>query len=69
MVYSARKIHLFFSKHELNHLEQIGIIQKVSEPTDRVYSVVVVRKPCGKICLCLDPKQLNKLIKSERNLI
>ena len=48
---------------ELERLVKRGIIAKVSEPTDWVSSTVVVKKPNGKIRLCLDPKPLNKALK------
>lgn len=35
----------------------------MTEPTDWVSSVVVVRKPTGKIRVCIDPTNLNKAIK------
>ena len=42
-------------------MEKKGIIQKVTEPTEWISSMVVVAKP-GKIRICLDPCDLNKAI-------
>ena len=49
-------------KAELDEMISQGIIQKVDEPTDWVSSIVYVRKSNNKLCLCLDPKDLNKAI-------
>ena len=49
-------------KAERDEMISQGIIQKVDEPIDRVYSIVYVRKSNGKLHLCLDPKDLNKVI-------
>ena len=48
-------------KEKIEELEKKGIIQKVTEPTEWISSVVVVAKP-GKIRICLDPRDLNKAI-------
>ena len=52
-------------KKELDCLVDLGIIRKlgVDEPSEWVNSFVCVKKPNGKIRLCLDPTQLNKWIK------
>ena len=47
---------------ELDEMISQGIIQKVDEPTDWVNSIVYVRKSSGKVRLCLDPKDVNKVI-------
>lgn len=52
-------------KKELIRLEQNNIITKISEPTEWVNSMVVVRKTDGSIRICIDPKDLNKAIKRE----
>lgn len=47
-------------KNELKSMEDKGIIQKVTRPTDWVNSLVCVEKPStGKLRVCLDPKALN----------
>lgn len=43
-------------KKELNRMTQMGVIERVEEPTDRVNSIT---------CFCLDPKDLNENIKRE----
>ena len=40
-----------------------GILAKVTEPTSWVSSLVIVKKPNGKIRVCLDPRDLNRAIK------
>ncbi|XP_060557421.1 uncharacterized protein K02A2.6-like [Ruditapes philippinarum] len=47
-------------KNELKSMEDKGIIQKVTRPTDWVNSLVCVEKPStGKLRVCLDPEALN----------
>lgn len=46
-------------KNELEKMESLNIIQKFTEPTQWVSSLVVVEKPNGKLRVCLDPKDLN----------
>jgi hypothetical protein len=68
VVHNARKIPLTLKselKAELNRLERFKITEKVNEPTDWVNPLVLVRKPSGKLRICLDPKQLNKYIKRQ----
>jgi len=50
-------------KKELDTWVEQEILAKVSEPTDWVNSLVCVAKSTGKLCLCLDPKDLNCAIK------
>ena len=50
-------------KAELDNMEELGVIERVTEPTDWVSSIVYSRKPSGKLRICLDPKDLNKAIK------
>lgn len=47
---------------KLKEMEDRGIIKKVTEPTKWVSSLVVVRKPSGKLRICIDPTNLNKAI-------
>ena len=44
-------------KEELDRMENLGVISKVTEPTDWVSSLVIVHKPDGRIRVCLDPAQ------------
>lgn len=52
-------------KQTLDKLEEAGIVSKVNKPTDWVQSLVIVEKPNGNLRLCLDPRDLNKVIKRE----
>ena len=47
---------------ELKHLEEIGIIKAVDEPTEWVNSMVIVSKPDGGIRICMDAENLNDAI-------
>ena len=46
-------------KAHLADAEKSGVIEKVHQPTDWISSIVVAKKPNGKIRLCLDPRPLN----------
>lgn len=50
-------------KAELDSMEAKGIICKVKEPTGWVNSLICVKKPNGKLRVCLDPKALNDNIR------
>ena len=52
-------------KAELDRLTKEGIITEVKEHTEWINLIVPVMKPNGSLRLCLDPKDLNKVI--ERN--
>ena len=52
-------------KKKLNSLEEKGIIEKISEPTEWISSMVIVANKNNDIRICLDPKDLNKYIKRE----
>ncbi|GFS50338.1 hypothetical protein TNCV_1638371 [Trichonephila clavipes] len=52
-------------KSTLDRLEKEGMVSKVNKPTDWVQSLVIVEKPNGNLRLCLDPRDLNKVIKRE----
>ena len=52
-------------KDELEHLEKCGIIARVTEPTQWVSSMVVVKKKNGRVRICIDPYDLNKAILRE----
>ena len=53
-------------RKELDRLTEEGIIAQVTEPTERVSSMVTVRKKNGQVRICLDPKELNKAMKRSR---
>ena len=50
-------------KSELENMESLGVIKRVTQPTDWVYSIVYSRKSSGQLRICLDPKDLNKAVK------
>ncbi|GBL73729.1 Uncharacterized protein K02A2.6 [Araneus ventricosus] len=52
-------------KETLDKLEKEKIGSKVNKPTDWVQRLVIVEKPNGNLRLCLDPRDLNKVIKRE----
>ncbi|KAK2701286.1 hypothetical protein QYM36_020052 [Artemia franciscana] len=64
-VYPARKVPLAMRqklKNELDRLEALNIIGKVSKQTDWVNTMVMVEKKDGNVHLCIDPVDLNKAI-------
>ena len=53
-------------KKELDRMENLGVISKVTEATDWVNSMVIVEKPNKNgLRICLDPKDLNRAVKRE----
>ena len=46
-------------------METAGVIVKVSEPTDWVNSLVLVKKQNGSLRICLEPRHLTKAMKRE----
>ena len=48
---------------KIDELERKGVLAKVTTPTDWISSTVVVRKPSGKLRICLDPHDLNRALK------
>ena len=66
VVHASRRIpHALFEplKKQLEELEERKIIQKVTEPTDWVSSIVLVKKPNNTVRICIDPSDLNKVIR------
>ena len=49
-------------KAELDRHEREGHLTKVTEPTDWISNMVIVKKP-DKIQICIDPRPLNKALK------
>ena len=47
-------------------MDDLDIIETVQKATDWVNGFVVVKKPNGKLRVCLDPRPLNKAIKCEQ---
>ena len=56
-------------KDTLTQLTEQEIIQPVTEPTAWINSIVVVSKKNGSLCICLDPKDLNKTIQHHHYLL
>ena len=52
-------------KEELDRMEELGIIARVTVPTEWVSSLVVVPKKDSKLRICLDPRDLNAAIQRE----
>ena len=42
--------------------EKQGVLRRVTTSTERISGTVVIQKP-GKICICLDDKDLNRVLK------
>ena len=45
-------------------MESIKVIRKldINEASDWVHALVLVVKPNGKLCVCLDPRTLNAVL-------
>ena len=48
---------------ERDRLQSLGIIEKGTKPTPWVSSLVTVQKPNGQIRACIDPKDLNRVLR------
>lgn len=69
VVNSSRRIPLALKdrlKDALDKLEKREIIEKVDYATDWVNNVIIVEKKDGSIRICLDPRVLNKNLKTEK---
>lgn len=56
-------------REELDRMEVMGVISKVTQPTDWCAGMVVVPKVNGKIRICVDLTHLNKWVKRERHIL
>ena len=54
-------------KAELERMEKLGVISRVSEPTDWCAGMVVVPKPNGQVRICVDQTCLNDNVCRERH--
>ena len=54
---------------ELERMQKLGVITKVTEPTDWCQHMVVVPKSNGQLRICVDMKPLNKAIRRERYML
>ena len=65
MIHAPRKcpiaLHAKVKEH-LNKMEHLGMITCVDEPMDWVSSITYIQKANGKLCLHLDPCDLNEAI-------
>ena len=52
-------------KRKLAELTKQDIITKVEEPTSWISNMVAIMKP-NKLCLCIDPRHLNRAIKQPK---
>ena len=50
-------------REELDRLEELHVIAKVTEPTEWVSSMVITKKTNGSVRVCLDPQYLNTALK------
>ena len=56
-------------KTELQRMEKMGIISRVSEPTDWCAGMVVVPKPDRRVRICVDLTKLNQSVRHERHIL
>lgn len=52
-------------KAQLDHLENLGELTKVNEPTAWVSTVVIATKKSGALRICIDPRPLNQALKRD----
>ena len=52
-------------REEIDRMSNMGVISKITEPTDWCAPMVPVPKPNGKLRLCVDLKKLNQSVKRE----
>ena len=60
-----RKVPIEYKEHiekAFQQMEDLNIITLVTIPTEWVSSITYTRKPDGTLCICLDPRDLNKAI-------
>ena len=56
-------------KQELTRMENMGVITKVDSPTEWCAGIVVVPKPNGNICICVDLTKLNASVCRENRYL
>ena len=54
---------------ELQRMLQLGVIEKVTQPTEWCSGMVVVPKSNGNVRICVDLTMLNKNVKRERHIL
>jgi len=55
-------------EQELQRMEENGVIERITEPTDWCAPIVPVMKKGGGVRICVDPKKLNRAVKREREI-
>ena len=52
-------------KEELDRMLNLGVIRKldINEASDWVHALVIIIKPNGKLCVCLDPGTFNSVLR------
>ena len=68
LLYTPRNVPIPFRTkvhEELNQMEQMGVISKVSNPTPWCAGMVVVPKKSGQVRICVDLKPLNENVLRE----
>lgn len=71
-VHTARRVPIPLMekvKNELRKMQETGIIDEITEPTDWCSPMVPVLKPSGDIRICVDLKKLNNQVRRERYVI
>ena len=56
-------------KEELDRLETLHVIRRITQPTDWCAPIVVVPKNQGKLRICVDFTKLNLAVKRERHIL
>ena len=56
-------------EQELQRMEENGVIERITEPTDWCAPMVPVMKKGGGVCICVDLKKLNRAVKRERYML
>ncbi|XP_025757966.1 uncharacterized protein K02A2.6-like [Oreochromis niloticus] len=58
------------ARNELHRMEEMGVISKVTEPTEWCSGMVVIPRPAGKPPrICVDLTPLNTVVKRERHIL
>lgn len=68
VIHQPRKIPVAIRNRleKLEEIENTGIIKKVYDPSEQVDSFVIVVKPDRILRLCLDARDLSKVVKREQ---
>lgn len=72
VVQTARRVPILLMskvREELCRIEENGIIEEVTQPTDWSTPMVPVLKKNGKVRICVDLKKLNEQVKRERFIL